>query len=94
VGSSERKRSDTFREGNASKGKSQGRCQGETNLARVRREKTVERVAKPGGRNVFGQAKPEMKWTFVPAMCRREAKLRRGVRSPSGGRARFDGLML
>jgi hypothetical protein len=47
VGSFVRKRSDTFREGKASKGESQERRRCETKPAGVRREETVERVIKP-----------------------------------------------
>jgi predicted nucleic acid-binding Zn ribbon protein len=47
VGASGWKRSDTFREEKAPKGESQERRRCETEPAGVRREETVERVAKP-----------------------------------------------
>jgi hypothetical protein len=47
-----------FAEEEASKGESQERCRCETKPARTKREKTVERVIKPCGRNVAGRQSP------------------------------------
>jgi hypothetical protein len=42
----------------APKGESQERCRCETKPVRTKREKTVERVIKPWGRNIAGRQSP------------------------------------
>jgi hypothetical protein len=63
----------------ASKGKSQERCEHEIGLAGVQREQTVKRVTKPWRRNEDRSGTLSDQWTFEPDVCCRERKSRRGV---------------